>query len=440
MSNQPTIFNITYTPYKLKITATEKEKQEHIEKRSFYDMTGGKNFLGYIRREGKKSSNNFLNYLQKSTGVFNHKGMIEEAELKEMRARAQANTGNLWHGFISFNKEESKKIDTPTKCIDLVKYVFPSFIKEAHISFKNVDLMCALHLDKPEHLHIHFAFWEKEPKIKGPDGKLHYRAKGKIPKQAIDNMFVRLGLFVDEASKKLYKARDEAIGEQRETAGYKKLVKTSEDFRQEIINLAKDLPTGGRLGYASKEMEPFRERVDELVEMMLRLDGKARKADEKFYTALDERKQVILNICGKEYGYGKGEKESLPTYHYKIDEKNICLIEDIEQDYKRRQGNLIINLAKTIKPEHYERSKRKNYKTDDKTLKRSLTISKRNVKRHIDKFFKSFGEKIELFERDYCGRLQEIEEEMKREKTREKEKVREEEVIEEKTNEQNAKE
>ena len=49
MSNQPTIFNITYTPYKLKITATEKEKQEHIEKRSFYDMSGGKNFLGYIR-------------------------------------------------------------------------------------------------------------------------------------------------------------------------------------------------------------------------------------------------------------------------------------------------------------------------------------------------------------------------------------------------------
>ena len=116
------------------------------------------------------------------------------------------------------------------------------------------------------------------------------------------------------------------------------------------------------------------------------------------------------------------------------------VIEDIEQDYKRRQGNLIINLAKTIKPEYYERSKRKTYKTDDKTLKRSLTISKRNVKRHIDKFFKSFGEKTELFEREYYGRLQEIEEEMKWEKECEKEKYIKEETLEEKTNEQNAKE
>ena len=50
---------------------------------------------------------------------------------------------------------------------------------------KNIDLMCALHLDRPDHLHFHFVFWEKEPKYKGKDGVLSYRRKGKIEKTAI---------------------------------------------------------------------------------------------------------------------------------------------------------------------------------------------------------------------------------------------------------------
>ena len=128
-------------------------------------MSGSENIYKYIMTEGKRSGKKTaLEYLQKNTGVFNHNGMIGKEEVEAMKKRAQENKGNLWHGFISLSEEDSPKIDTPEKCIHLVKSVFPTFFKEAHLGEKNIDLMCALHLDRPHHLHIHFVFWEKEPK------------------------------------------------------------------------------------------------------------------------------------------------------------------------------------------------------------------------------------------------------------------------------------
>ena len=90
----------------------------------------------------------------------------------------------------------------------------------------------------------------------------------------------------------------------------------------------------------------------------------------------------------------------MPKYHHKIDASHIKVIEKIEEDYRRRQGNLVLRLAKFVKPEYYERKKGKKYKANDNKLKRSLIISKQNVGRRIDKFLMSFGRDMEeLFER-----------------------------------------
>ncbi|MBE5751957.1 MAG: hypothetical protein E7357_06050 [Clostridiales bacterium] len=389
-------------------------------------MTGVKNVLEYITSEGKVASGiTALEYLQKNTGVFNQNGMISQEEVEEMKRRAMANQGNIWHGFISFNKQDSAKIDTPEKCIQLVKQTFSTFLQESHFNPKNIDLMCALHLDRPHHLHIHFVFWEKEPKLKGKNGELQYRAKGKISERAIDNMFVRLGLFVDENKEETHIRRDEAIKQLRGMTAAKTAMNTTEAIKAEILSLAKDLPKTGRISYGSKDMESFRGRVDNIVKMLLDYDGKARAANVAFYKALEERRRAIANICGKEYGLTdkniKPEKldKDLPKYHHKIDDKNIKIIEEIEEDYRRRQGNLVLRLAKFIKPEYYERKKGKKYKTNDKKLKRSLVISARNVKKRFDGFFLSFGRDIrDLFERDFSHRLQEIEKEIERERAK----------------------
>ena len=97
-----------------------------------------------------------LEYLQKCTGVFNKNGMISKEEVKAMKERLRQNKGNIWHGFISFDEENSHKIDHPDKCIELIKRNFGQFFKDAQMDEENIDLMCSLHLDTEHHLHIHF--------------------------------------------------------------------------------------------------------------------------------------------------------------------------------------------------------------------------------------------------------------------------------------------
>ena len=163
-------------------------------------------------------------------------------------------------------------------------------------------------------------------------------------------------------------------------------------------------------------MEPFRARVDKIVQMLLLTDRRARMADRRFHRALAGREREIRNICSKPYLFTNHNlrpealENLLPKYHNKIDEKNIRIIEEIVADYKRRQGNLVLKLAKFIKPEYYENTRKR--KANDNKLKRSLGISHRNTDRAIKKFLSSFGQECEYIERDYFHRLQEIEEEM----------------------------
>lgn len=360
-------------------------------------MTGEKNVFDYITTEGKRTGKRTaLEYLQKNTGVFNDKGMIPQEQVDEMKARLKENKGNIWHGFISLNAVESPKIDTPEKCIELIKRTFPTFLKDAKFRPDNVDLMCALHLDRPHHLHIHFVFWEKEPKFKDSrTGENKYRRSGKIDKKSIDGMVVRLGLFLSDKKEILYKTRDEAIRNLRELLGAKAFVCKPDDVKKEILALARDLPKEGRITYGSKDMEPFRDRVDKIVQMLLATDARARRANRRFYRALAGREREIKS-------------------HSQIDEKNIQIFDEIRADYKRRQGNLVLKLAKFIKPEYYENMRKR--KANDNKLKRSLGISRRNTGRAIKKFLSSFGQESEYIERDFYHRLQEIEEEMERER------------------------
>ena len=353
--------------------------------------------------------------------------MIEQAEVEAMKERAAKNEGFIWHGFVSLNEEESHKIDTPEKCINLVKRTFGKFFKDAHLDEENLDFMCALHLDRPKHLHIHFLFWEKEP-IYNYNGTKSYRRKGKIDQSAIDNMFVSLGLAIDDGKDRLYTSRDAALKELKEMTSIKS-VTSNEEIKKAVIALAKDLPKTGRLTYGSKDMESYRGRVDNIVKMLIDYDGDARKADKEFYKALHERERKVNNICGKPFAFSDKNisdtkmQEELPKYNYTIDESKIKLIAEIEADYKRRQGNLVLNLAKFIKPELFERKQGKRYKANDNNLKRAISISEKKVNRLLTKFIRSFGKDTDALSKEQRNRLREIEDEMKREKAAEKQEI-----------------
>lgn len=99
-------------------------------------------------------------------------------------------------------------------------------------------------------------------------------------------------------------------------------------------------------------------------------------------------------------------------YRIKLNVEDGILPDELENE--RRQGNLVLNLCKFIKPEYFERKRK--YKPNDKRLKRSLGISRNKIDRACRKFFRSFGSESELLERDFTHRLHEIEEEIERER------------------------
>ena len=303
--SQPVIFDIAYTPYRLKKGSSQADIDKHAKDRAFFDMSGqDNNIYKYMTAEGKimgEETQKFtmLEYLQKSTGVFNQNGLLSKQEVKEMKKRAQSGEKNIWHGFISFNKENSEKIDTPEKCIDLLKRTFNEFFKDAGFDKDNIDLMCALHLDKPEHLHIHYVFWERAPKIKNKRAAGYkYRAKGKISKDSILKMTERLNAYTinDELDKK----RDEVIQSFSKSVAFEKA-----HFRdlaaKTLKELAKELPKDKPWFYASKEMAPFRHKIDMAVDFLLSCDNNAYAAHRSFVKEIDKKEENLKGIMGKYY-------------------------------------------------------------------------------------------------------------------------------------------
>ena len=72
IGTQPVIFDIAYTPYRLKSNATAEDITKHAKQRAFYDMSGEDNIYKYMTTEGKmygeeKKKFTMLEYLQKST-------------------------------------------------------------------------------------------------------------------------------------------------------------------------------------------------------------------------------------------------------------------------------------------------------------------------------------------------------------------------------------
>lgn len=386
-------------------------------------MSGADNIYKYITTEGKiygEEAKKFtmLEYLQKSTGVFNQDGMLTKEQVKEMRKRAKTGEKNLWHGFISFNKENSEKIDDPEKCIALIKQTFGQFFKDAGFNPDNMDLMCALHLDRPEHLHIHYVFWEKEPKVKNPRAAgYYYRKKGKIPLDAIDKMTERLNAYTIDDD--LAKKRQKVVDELTRTSSEYDIAHLNDILRRWLKELADELPKDKPLWYGNKEMVEYRPKIDLVAEWLIDLDEKTSEADHAFRDEIRKKEQALKSIMGNYYQW-RLTTERLFMEHVpnKADEdgvKSIHTIERLEWDYRRRLGNIVLKKVREIQRETYKRNPRRKYKTNDKNLKRNLAISARKVRGIMDGLF---GSVAELFspETTHCrNRLREIEEEMQAE-------------------------
>lgn len=422
----PVIFDIAYTPFRLKKGSSEKDIAKHAAERAFFDMSSTENIYNYMTREGKiygeqSKRLTILEYLQKSTGVFNQDGMLSKDEVNDMKFRVKNGEKNIWHGFISFNEQNSEKIDSPDRCIAQIKKTFRLFFIEAGFEPDNMDLMCSLHLDRPTHLHIHYVFWEKAPKVKNKRAAGYiYRKKGKIAFNAIANMTERLNAFAldDELVKKRYEV-EEAIWHRKD---FSKAHRDDIAMR-EMRKLANALPDNLSWNYSSKDMQPYRSQIDDVVEAILFTDDKLYAKDYDFRQEMERKESTLKDIMGK--FYKEKLKKDIVFTEYMTNAADIAGMNDIKTierlkwDYKRRLGNLVLHKVKYIRENTFRYDTTKKHKTNDKYLKRKITIAERKIKSNLNGFLSSLFTAFEPEISAYSNRLKEIENEIQTEHERE---------------------
>ena len=55
-------------------------------------------------------------------------------------------------------------------------------------------------------------------------------------------------------------------------------------------------------------MEPYRGRVDKIVEMLLDKNGQAQAANKRFYDALERRRKLVHEVCRTPHKYSEKDE------------------------------------------------------------------------------------------------------------------------------------
>ena len=389
------IFNIAYTMPNAPAYLRGNARAEYQARRKFYNLTADYNFFSYAL-DGKKVEKNATaeNYFTRggtNTGLFNLNGAMTKEQVDELKEKLKTTKSVIWHGFISFDEETSRGFNTQENAIKFMRQTFGAFLKRTHLNEKNVELYAALHTDT-DHRHIHFAFFEKEPKSRDKNGNLGYTKRGLISPIAIDNYLVSANMHLSEHADEYYTARDRAIGRLNEVRKHRaEMAPIYRRFRQQELNISfsnllAKLPPTGRLQYNSPNMAALRPEIDRIAELLIASDPVAREAHDEMLRQFARIKSETMQIVAENkllYSNGKRlSKEEIQSAWggdmsgvTPVNPENIDYFERLQQDYRARLGNVVLGICKDMKRE--QRTARRWARINDRNRKIAAKNSRR---------------------------------------------------------------
>lgn len=391
------IFNISFTQPCINTRMNGHQIQKWKEERSFYDWTAKYNYASYtLNHEKTQTHKDSLDYFTKSTGAFDLNHVYKKEELKTLKKDLKKTKSIIWHGFISFDTELSKKMNTEEDCIKYLNRNMGVLIENSHLDKNNLNFVCSLHKDT-NNRHIHFQFWEKEAKRENKS----FTKKGMIKQVAIDNFMVSSNLYFDEEKYDISSIRDEAMRKLKELCPSVKYKRTYTDsIDNQIVNLSEKLPREGRLSYKSKNMDALRNDVDKVVNFIINSQEEIRDKVIAYHSEINKRIEKIKNIM-KEQNFAYINNQRLSKEDIKkltennakdADKKLFAKIGDLEnikqvkilkEDLKVRMGNYVIYLAKISRKDTLERRKTS---VNNKSAKIEARKRRLELKKNIDRF------------------------------------------------------
>jgi hypothetical protein len=309
-------------------------------RRAFYSgqrESNGNNYEKYID-DGAKKKSKYIDYadysgnLEKSKGLFNSKGLMDDEAKKELRKKLKL-TGSIvwdllvstetWYGFDHLqNWEDAQK---------MLKATMPSFFKDAGLDPNNMEWAAGLH-ENTDNRHIHILAFEKEPiwRKKGVDGYV-YRSKGTVSQEALRNWKANIANHFLERSKDLGRVRNDAVNAVKSYFDSENSETAKKDIAACLSEAYNLIPKTGRISYGSDNMGRAKLPIDAATILILGVSGK----DSEVNFALDELAKM-------------DERKDAVSKSYRSSEKS-HMREDYQNDLYRRCGNAIISELMALK-------------------------------------------------------------------------------------------
>lgn len=329
------VFQVTYTPAKPQNYLKGNKLKSFYDQRKFYTCNQSDDILYYASHGETKDIISYSEDKKKSYGIFGQKGMLTGIQIKSLRNTLQNTDSCVWHGFISFEEKFGiKHCNNIDSAIRFMQRNFNSrFLSKTHLNTDNVTWIAALH-ENTENYHIHFLFFEKEPKLLTGNGHSRYTSKGKINGWAIKNAKVEFYSYFLTKACAIQNMRDEILSEiKQKYLGFNRTNDCNDKILRQIKMLSLKLPSTGSLKYGSRNMEGLRPEIDGITNKILSRDKTLSKMYKQFNSVLLKR-----DIDIREFGVNT----DFDTANMMIRNKIIC-------DLYSRIGSKVIDTALYIR-------------------------------------------------------------------------------------------
>ena len=340
MSSPNVVCQIYFLDNEQALAKNPLREEKYGAKRRFYSCKNSKyNYVDYVQ-DGSKKPLDYVDYSgnsEKSTGVFNADGLLTKEQRKSIKKALSETKSVIWHGFMSFTEEFGNLYcNDYESAYRMMKTEFPRFLKSAGLDPKNVIWYAGLH-ENTDNRHIHFSFFEKEPmKYRARSNNRHF-SNGKLPYYSIEQFKLRAEQKLTDSTAQLKLARKQLTESTKNVLfSAQSPLRYNREIQTLMLRLLETLPTTGRLSYDSKNIEPFRPQIQEIINCVIRSDRNTYESYVNFCRVISDKDKDTMRI--------------LSNLKIKPEQWDRFLISDkYMDDLYRRLGNQVLNSLRVYK-------------------------------------------------------------------------------------------
>ena len=297
--------------------------------RDFYSSSSGNDYIGYVSKGITEARTyDYVSYMDdndKSSGVFDSNGLLSKQDIKALRKMLRETKSCIWDMVISFEEIFGKEhLFHYEQAIGLLNNILPKFFKSANLNPKNIIWYAGLH-ENTDNRHIHISFFEKEPTFYNHRKKEYKFHRGKIPITAVKELKLNAENYFNSPMEELKIKRKKLVESLKLELADKSFDEFESGLKWLLKGLFEEIPKTGRTSYDSENMKPFKERIDNVITLIL--EKSVYKDDYKvMLDTINEHDEKLKKKCRK----------------YNLDENEYLYKPKFKYDLYRRMGNVLI--------------------------------------------------------------------------------------------------